>query len=104
MKIYLVIYSDYDRPYEIKGVFRNIDNARKCEEYEQMLVDKTNKERGAYGRYIEFIELDCCDHLDFDAKISYFKEQEILEQQAKENAIRDDDMKEFYRIKDKYGL
>lgn len=104
MRIYIVKYWDWDEATIIKGVFTDEQKAKKCLEYEKMIININDKEYGGYGRYVEIIEAECSDNIDFDVKISELEESERKKQQAKEDAIKESDLAEFNRIKEKYGL
>lgn len=104
MKIYIVEYWDWSDVTKIKGVFTDEQKAKKCLEYEQMLIDIDNKECGDFGRYVKIIETECSDDIDFDVKINKLEENERKKQQAEEDAIKESDLAEFNRIKEKYGL
>jgi uncharacterized protein YutD len=104
MKIYIVEYWDWDDVTEIKGVFTDKHKADKCLEYERMLIDIDDKEYGDYGRSAKIFETETSDDVDFDAKIKELEENERKKQQAKEDAIKESDLAEFNRIKEKYGL
>lgn len=104
MKIYIVEYWDWSDITEIKGVFTEKHKADKCLEYERMLIDIDDKEYGNFGRCVKIFETECSDNVDFDAKINELEENERQKQQAKEDAIKESDLAEFNRIKEKYGL
>lgn len=97
---YIVIYSDYDCYYDIRGVFTDESKAKKCKEYEEKRIGDMD----SYGRSIEIIETECSDNVDFNAKILELEEKERQKQQAKEDAIKEADLAEFNRIKKKYNL
>lgn len=103
-KFYIVIYSDWDCDYNIKGVFTDKNIAEKCKEYELKFVDINDKKYGEYGRYVKIIDMECSDNVDFGAKILELEENKRKEKQAKEDAIKEADLAEFNRIKEKYGL
>lgn len=104
MKIYIVEYWDWSDVTKIKGVFTDKHKAEKCLEYERMLIDIDDKEYGDYGRSAKIFETETSDDVDFDAKIKELEENERKKQQAKEDAIKESDLAEFNRIKEKYGL
>ena len=103
MTIYIVSYGDYDGE-EVRGVFTNKSVAEKCYKYEQMLVDIDRADGYDYGRGVAFDEYELSDDVDFDAKIAELLENERKKVQEKENAIKEADLVEFNRIKEKYGL
>lgn len=98
MKVYVVNYSDYDT-YHIMGVFADKSKAEKCKEYELKKICKRT-----YGEQVEIVECDYSDDVDFDAKIAELEEDERQERKAKEDAIKEADLAEFNRIKEKYNL
>ena len=104
MKTYIVQYWDWHDATKIKGVFTDELKAEKCLEYEKMLVTIKDKKYGDYGRNVWLDEIECSDDIDFDAKILELEEQERKEQQAKETAIKEKDLAEYNRIKEKYRL
>ena len=104
MRIYVVIYGDYDCDYDIRGVFTDEAKAERCKEYELKTVDILNKKHGTYGRSVEIVDMECSDNVDFNAKIIELEENERREKQEKEDAIKEADLAEFNRIKEKYGL
>lgn len=104
MKIYIVDYWDWSDVTEIKGVFTDKHKADKCLEYERMLIDIADKEYGDFGRSARIFETETSDNIDFNAKIKELKENERQKQQAEEDAIKEADLVEFNRIKEKYGL
>jgi hypothetical protein len=104
MKIYIVEYWDWSDVTEIKGVFTDKHKADKCLEYEQMLIDISQKEYGNHGENTWIEETEISDDVDFDAKIKELEENERKKQQAQEDAIKEADLVEFNRIKEKYGL
>lgn len=104
MKIYIVDYWDWSDVTEIKGVFTDKYKADKCLGYERMLIDIDNKEYGDFGRSARIFETETSDNVDFNAKIKELKESERQKQQAEEDAIKEADLMEFNRIKEKYGL
>lgn len=104
MKVYIVEYWDYSDITEIKGVFTDKHKAEKCLEYERMLIDIDNKEYGDFGRYAKIFETESYDDVDFNAKIKELEENERQKKQAEEDAIKEADLVEFNRIKEKYGL
>lgn len=95
---YIVVYSNYDCPYDIVGIFTDKLNAEKCQEYYERLTAKND-----YGDVVEIVEM-LCDDVDYNAKIFELEEKEQQEKQAKEDAIKRTDLEEFNRIKEKYGL
>lgn len=103
MKIYIVTYNDYEQSNEIRGVFTDKTKAEKCKEYELKLASYCNEKYGDYGRNIKIVEFDCSDDIDFDAKITELEELKRQERQTKEEAIKQKDLEEFNRIKEKYG-
>ena len=104
MKVYIVEYWDWEDITIIKGVFTDKHKAEKCLEYERMLINIDNKEYGEFGRSAKIFETETSDDVDFDLKIKELEENERQKQQAKEDAIKEVDMAEFNRIKEKYGL
>lgn len=104
MGLYIVQYWDYNDETKIKGVFTDKSKAEKCLEYEKILIAINDKKYGEYGRHAYLTEMECSDDVDFDAKILELEEQERKEQQSKENAIKEKDLVEYNRIKEKYGL
>ena len=103
-KFYIIIYDDYYDCQTIKGVFTSKSKAEKCKTYELKLVDIQDKKYGKFGRSVEMLEVECSDHIDFDAKILELEEQELKKQRDKEEAIKQKDLEEFNRIKEKYRL
>ena len=99
MKFYVVIYSDYDIDYEIRGIFTDESKAEKCKEYELKRIGEIT-----YGERIEIVIAKCSDEEDFDVKISELDEIKRKEQQRIEDEIKAMDMAEFKRIKEKYNL
>ena len=99
-KFYVVTYNDYDINY-IVGVFTNKFQAEKCKEYELKLIEIKNDN---YGEVVEITELECSDDIDYAAKILELEEQELQKERAKEESIKQKDLEEFNRIKEKYGL
>ena len=104
MKVYIVKYHDWYDATKIKGVFTDKHKADKCLEYERMLIDIDDKEYGDYGRSAKIFETETSDDVDFDLKIKELEEKERQKQQAEEDAIKEADLVEFNRIKEKYGL
>ena len=104
MKVYIVEYWDYEDYTRIKGVFMHKENAEKCLEYEQKLINIMDKEYGDYGRRLDLTEMETSDGVDFYEKIKELEKNERKKQQAEENKIREADLAEFKRIKEKYGL
>lgn len=100
MIFHIVIYSDYDCYYDIKGVFTDKSKAEKCKEYEEKYISDMD----SYGRSIEIIETECSDTVDFDAKILELEEKKRQKQKAREDKIKEIDLAEFNRIKEKYNL
>lgn len=96
---YIVVYGNYDCPYDIVGIFTDKLNAEKCQEYYEILTAKND-----YGDVVEIVEIRCGDDIDYNAKIFELEEKERREKQAKEDAIKQADLEEFNRIKEKYGL
>ena len=99
MKFYIVIYSDYDVYYDIRGVFTNKSKAERCKEYELKCIGKKE-----YGEEVEIICAECSDDEDFDAKIFGLEEKERQKRQRIEDEIKAADIAEFNRIKEKYNL
>lgn len=99
MNFYIVIYSDYDIPYNIKGVFTDKSKAEKCKEYELKRIGKKE-----YGETVEIVVTKCSDDEDFGAKISELEEKERQKWQKIEDEIKAFEMSEFNRIKEKYNL
>lgn len=104
MKVYIITYRDYDCDNDIKGVFVNEEKAEKCLKYNAMVVDIDNKKYGTYGRGLKLNTFECSDNIDFDAKIKELEKQQRKEEQIKYDEIKEKDLKEFERIKEKYGL
>lgn len=97
--VYIVIYGDYDCPYDVVGVFANEKNAEKCLEYYKKLTANNH-----YGNTVEIVKMSYEDDTDYNAKIFELEENKRREKQAKEDAIKQKDLEEFNRIKEKYGL
>lgn len=99
MKLYIVIYSDYDCDYDIRGIFTDESKAEKCKEYELRRIGQ----RG-YGERIDIIHTKLSDDVDFSAKLTELEERKRQEQQKIEAEIKAADLAEFNRIKEKYNL
>ena len=99
MNFYIVIYGDYDIPYNIKGVFTDKSKAEKCKEYELKRIGKKE-----YGETVEIVVTKCSDDEDFDAKIFELEEKKRQKWQKTEDEIKAFEMSEFNRIKEKYNL
>lgn len=100
--IYLVVYSNWECPYKILGAFTNERNALKCFEYEK----KKNKPINTFidDGLIKLEKVGCFDDVDFEAKLLELEEEERQKRLAVEEKIKQKDLEEFYRIKEKYDL
>jgi hypothetical protein len=100
--IYLVVYSNWESSYRILGAFTDEKNALKCFEYEK----KKNKPVNTFINdvSIKFEKVNCSDDIDFDAKLFELIVEENKKRLAEEEKIKQRDLEEFYRIKEKYGL
>ena len=97
MKIYVVIRENYDF-FEIKGCFTKEEKAKKCEEYYNLVKRNSNGER------VILEEVECLDDVDFEAKIREYHEEKLKEKLAEEEAVKQSEIAEYNRIKEKYGL
>ena len=106
MKIYIIIYSDYDCSYQVLHVFTDEEKAKKCKEYElkKIALEQEFSNYGDYGERIDIIEKECSDELDFDFLISELEKLKGKKQQAIDDEIKAKDLAEFNRIKEKYNL
>lgn len=100
--IYLVVYSSWECPYRILGAFTDEEKASKCLEYEK----KKNKPINTFVNdgTIKIEKVRCSDDIDFDAKLFELIVEENKKRLAEEEKIKQRDLEEFYRIKEKYGL
>ena len=97
MKYYVVVYEDYDY-YNIKGVFTNKENAEKCKKYEEKISSK-------YGGNVDIVEIENLDDgMDYDKKLLELEKEEHIEGQKRLDKIKENDLAEYNRIKEKYGL
>lgn len=70
MKFYVVIYSDYDINYEIRGIFTDESKAEKCKEYELKRIGEIT-----YGESVHIVISECSDNEDFDSKFLELEEK-----------------------------
>ena len=103
MTIYIVESWDYESNH-IEGVFMDESVARKCLGYHLLFIEIKNKHDGGYGRDARLQIFDTSDHVDFDEKLAVLLESERLKEQQKYETIKQKDLEEYNRIKEKYGL
>ena len=99
MKFYIVIYSDYDCYYDIRGVFTNELKANRCKEYELERIGN-----GGYGEKVEIVVAKCSDYEDFDVKIAKLQEERRVKQQKVDDEIKATEIALYNQIKEKYNL
>lgn len=100
--LYIVIYTNWDCHYRILGVFTDEKKALKCFDYEKK-VSNLNHDY-SNGGMVKIEKVECSDDIDFEAKIFELEETERQKKIAGEEAIKQKDLIEFNRIKEKYGL
>ena len=100
MTMYVVIYSDYDSNY-IEGIFTDKDKAEKCKEYHLKLIENRGYNN---GENIDLEEIETSDDIDYNSKILELEQQKIKKKKEQEELVKKNDLEEFNRIKEKYGL
>lgn len=107
-KIYVAVYSDYDCNGYVIGAFRNNTDAEQFKELylEELKYSDRYSEFGEYGERVEIEQVEIFDIFSIANRIENLKQKkkEVSKQREEFNKTKEEDLAEYNRIKEKYGL
>lgn len=97
--MWIVTYSDYDC-YEILGYTNSKSQAEKCRDYKMLLLSNEKP----YGQHVDIKSIANLDESNFDELTREYYEREAQKRKAEEDAIREKELAELNRLREKYGI
>lgn len=97
--MWIVIYSDYDERYDVKGFTSDYKVAEKCKEFYDYKTKNID-----YGHSVEIVEVEDLGNYDFDAMIRLLKSEELAKKEMEKEKIKKEELELIEKLRKKYGV